>query len=89
MSARTTVYRLLFQALLEMRERGHANGDKVVFHLADLFHNAVLQMENAERDVDDLKFEHVLDFLEQRAKEKGCDDWLATHVQELQAKSTK
>jgi hypothetical protein len=89
MSARVTVYRLLFQALLEMRERGHASGDKVVYHLADLFHNVVLQLEEAEQDVNEIKFEHVLEFLEQRAKEKGCDSWLETHIQELQAKTIR
>lgn len=43
-SASTLVHRLLFHALTEIRDAGHANGDKLVFHLADLFHHAVLQM---------------------------------------------
>jgi hypothetical protein len=89
MSARSTVHRLLFQALLEMRERGHDSGDKVVFHLADLFHNAVLQMEEADQEEDDAKFEQVLEFLQLRAKEKGCDNWLEKQLLELQAKSAK
>ncbi|MCG8449604.1 MAG: hypothetical protein MI725_08500 [Pirellulales bacterium] len=89
MSARSTVHRLLFQALLEIRERGHDSGDKVVFHLADLFHNAVLQMEEAEQENDEDKFEQVLDFLQQRAKEKGCENWVEQQLHEFQAKSTK
>jgi hypothetical protein len=42
-----TVHRLLFRALLEMRSQGHEQRNKLVFHLADLFHNVVLERENA------------------------------------------
>lgn len=48
-SAVETVHRLLFRALLEIRSQGHEQNNKLVFHLADLFHNVVLEMENAVR----------------------------------------
>jgi len=43
------VHRLLFRALLEMRAEGAEQRNKVVFHLADIFHNVVLEMEKAAR----------------------------------------
>jgi len=45
--ASDAVHRLLFRALLEIRAQGDEHRDKVVFHLADIFHNVVLEMEKA------------------------------------------
>src|SRR5712691_4422847 len=63
------VHRLLFEALVEMRAQGHDQKNKVVFHLADLFHNAVLEMENAARGHG--SYEEVLRMVEERAKERA------------------
>ena len=41
------VHRLLFRALIEIRAQGHEQKNQLVFHLADLFHNLVLDMEAA------------------------------------------
>lgn len=73
-SAVETIHRLLFRALLEIRSQGHEEQNKVVFHLADLFHTIVLEMENAAEG--QCTYEEVLNLLEQRAKEKGLDRWL-------------
>ena len=43
-SAVHRVHQLLFRALLEIREQGHEEKNKVVFRLADLFHNAALDL---------------------------------------------
>jgi len=88
MTAKSTVHQLLFQALLEIRERGHESGDSVVYHLADLFHNAVLQMENTEESDSATTFEEVLNFIHQRAKEKGCADWVDSQLNRLETKTT-
>jgi hypothetical protein len=69
------VHRLLFRALLEMRSQGHEQRNKLVFHLADLFHNVVLEMENAAEGR--CTYEDVLKALEERAREKGLDKWLS------------
>ena len=69
------VHRLLFRALVEMRARGHENKDKLVFHLADLFHNVVLEMENSAEGK--TTCDAVLRFIEERATEKGCEKWLS------------
>jgi len=73
-SAVSTVHRLLFQALLEIRAQGHECSNKVVFHLADLFHNVALELENAAEGR--CSYEDVLKFLEERAREKGLARWL-------------
>ena|ERR1700722_20015692 len=68
------VHRLLFDALLEMRSQGHEQKNKVVYHLADLFHQVALQMENAAKG--QCGYEEVLASLQQRARERGCERWV-------------
>jgi hypothetical protein len=80
-SAIETVHRLLFRALLEIRSQGHDEKNKVVFHLADLFHTVVLEMENAAEGR--CTYEDVLKLLEQRAQEKGLDRWLSQSASDL------
>jgi hypothetical protein len=82
--AAKTVHRLLFRALLEMRSQGDEYGDKTVFHLADLFHNVVLELENAAEEK--CTYEEVLSFLMERAKETGCEKWLDANLAQLNAK---
>jgi hypothetical protein len=72
-----TVHRLLFRALLEIRSEGHEHKNKVVFHLADLFHKVVLEMGNAAEG--QCTYEDVLKRLEERAAERGLDKWLRTN----------
>jgi hypothetical protein len=81
MSTKSLVHRLIFDALLEMRERGRETNDAVVFHLADLFHNVALQLDKAETSDD---FDEVLEFLRTRAAETGCDAWLETKLNNLE-----
>jgi hypothetical protein len=52
------VHRLLFRALIEIRAQGYEQKNKLVFYLADLFHNAVLDMEAAAEGR--LTYEEVL-----------------------------
>ena len=88
MSSRSLVHQLLFRALLDMRERGHASGDNAVYHLADLFHNAVLQMEEADEGPESLDdYDQILSFLRTRAKEKGCEEWLDQQLSALEART--
>jgi hypothetical protein len=82
-AALEVVHRLLFRALIEMRAQGHEDKNKVVFHLADLFHNVVLEMENAAEGK--TTYEEVLRLLEQKAKEKGCERWFYSTLTELEA----
>ncbi|MCI0464618.1 MAG: hypothetical protein L0Z62_47435 [Gemmataceae bacterium] len=75
-------HRLLFRALIEMREQGHEQKNKVVFHLADLFHNVVLDMEAAAEGR--LTYEEVLRQLEEKAKEKNCERWLHAALAQIE-----
>jgi hypothetical protein len=76
------VHRLLFRALAEMRAQGFEHNNKVVFHLADLFHNVVLEMKDAAEG--NATYEAVLRFLREKAKEKGCEKWLDSTLAELE-----
>ncbi len=71
------LHRLLFRALLEIRSEGQEHNNKVVFHLADLFHTIVLELECAARG--ECNYEEVLKSLETRANEKGLTRWLGTN----------
>ena len=77
------VHRLLFEALIEMRAQGHDHKNKVVLQLADLFHNVVLEMEDAARGVG--TYEGVLRLLEERVREKGCERWLQHALSQIDA----
>ena len=87
MNASKTVHRLLFQALLEIREQSRVNGDKVSYHLADLFHTVALQLEAAAEGKTNVNYEDILTFLKERAREKGCEEWIEARVSELASRS--
>jgi len=76
------VHRLLFRALIEIRAQGHEQKNKLVFHLADLFHNAVLDMEAAAEGR--LTYEEVFRQLQGKAKEKNCEKWLQAALTEIE-----
>jgi hypothetical protein len=77
------VHRLLFRALIEIRARGHEHKDELVFHLADLFHNVVLEMEAAAEGRS--TYEEALRQLTEKAREKGCERWLELALAEVKA----
>jgi hypothetical protein len=81
-SALELVHRLLFRALIEIRAEGNDQKNKLVFHLADLFHNSVLDMEAAAEGR--LTYETVLQHLEERAQENGCQRWLESALAALE-----
>lgn len=76
------VHRLLFRALIEIRAQGHEQKNKLVFHLADLFHNAVLDMEAAAEGR--LTYDEVFRQLEEKAKEKSCERWLHSALTQIE-----
>lgn len=80
--ARELVHRLLFRALIEIRAQGHEQKNKLVFHLADLFHNTVLDMEAAAEGR--LTYEEVFRQLVEKAKEKNCERWLNSTCTQLE-----
>ncbi|HVC98691.1 MAG TPA: hypothetical protein VND64_33810 [Pirellulales bacterium] len=77
------VHRLLFRALVEIRAQGDEQKNKLVFHLADLFHNTVLDMEAAAEGK--MTYEEVMRQLEEKAKEKSCERWLYPALSQIDA----
>lgn len=68
------IFKALYYALIEMRERGHETGDNVVLHLADLMHNlpgVLAQVARGERTYAEARAS-----LEANADQKGCRAWL-------------
>lgn len=86
MTAEQLVHRLLFQALLEMRSESHESGNKVVFHLADLFHNPSIMMEKAAIGDPNCGYDDVLEFLKKRAQEKGIEKWLEQRMEQIESR---
>jgi hypothetical protein len=84
--ASTLVHRLLFDALTEIRDEGNTAGNKLVFHLSDLFHQAVLQMEQAAEGGGSVSYETVLESLKNAARRKGCGDWIDRHIEQIEAR---
>jgi hypothetical protein len=78
------VHRLLFRALIEIRAEGYEQKNKLVFHLADLFHNTVLDMEAAAEGR--LTYEEVLRRVEERAKEKNCEKWVRSALTQIESR---
>jgi hypothetical protein len=72
---------LLFRSLVEIRAQGAEQKNKLVFHLADLFHNCVLDMEAAAEGR--LTYEEVMQRLEEKAKEKNCQRWLSSTLEQI------
>jgi hypothetical protein len=79
MSDREMVHRLLYFALVEMRDRGRLAKDSVVFHLADLLHNVPLALLKADPASDE-DYERILSSMRQRAQELGCEGWIDQHL---------
>lgn len=75
--AKHLVCEALFTALLDMRIQGHETNDKMVFHLADLFHNVPGMIR---RIGNDWTWQEILQDLEVKAQEKGCSTWLENAI---------
>lgn len=73
-TALAVAHRLLFDALVEIRAAGHDSKNKLVFHLADLFHNAALDLGAAAAG--EMSYEEVLRRLDEKARETRCERWL-------------
>jgi hypothetical protein len=79
------VHQLLHLALLEIRVSAQEGGAKKCFHLADLFHNVPLQLQRVAEGQG--TYEEVLDWIRERAREKGCEQWVETALAAATAKN--
>jgi hypothetical protein len=85
MTALEQVHQLLHLALLEMRVAAQEGGSKKCFHLADLFHNVPLQLQRVAQG--EGTCEEVLAWIRERAREKGCEQWVETALVGMVAKA--
>ncbi|MCI0700574.1 MAG: hypothetical protein L0241_05795 [Planctomycetia bacterium] len=76
------LHRLLYRALIEMREQGRESGNKVVFHLADLFHTTALELGRVAEGQS--SYQSVLRNLEEKAAEKGIEQRLRAAIAEIE-----
>jgi hypothetical protein len=79
-----TVHQLLYYALINIRSEARENGDKVSYHLADLFHNAVVMMGQAAKG--ERSYNEVMAEIMDRAKAKRCEKWVEDHLKRMEAK---
>ena len=79
MMSRETIHRLLYAALIEIRMEAYALQQQHIFLLADLFHNIPLQLERVSQG--EGSYEDILAWLQKRAGEKGCKEWLDTTIE--------
>jgi hypothetical protein len=75
------VFELLALALVELRDRGRENGDKTVFHIADILHNAPIGLMRA--GIDPALGSKVLSSIRERAEKNGCGKWFEVRVYEI------
>ena len=80
MNKKEIIYKLLYEALVEIREEAYTAKLSKTFHLADLFHNVPLSLEKADEASD---YDELMTRITKRASEKGIDDWLKNHVDDL------
>jgi hypothetical protein len=77
---KASLYRLLHDALIEMRYEAHEGRADDVFRLADLFQRLPLQLERMERGEEG--DEEVMRELQTHAERIGLTQWLAHRIQE-------
>jgi len=87
MNASRIVHRLLFQALLQIRDESRSAGARASYHLADLFHNVAVQLEAVAEGKTDITYDDVLTFIKEQARERGWGKWVDDRIGELAARS--
>jgi hypothetical protein len=73
MEDKELIMKLLYQALIEIREEAHSKGDKKIFLLSDLLHNIPLKLTRAVESED---YRVILDYIKVRAESRDMDSWL-------------
>ena len=79
------LHEALYYALLDIRCQGRESNDKAVFHLANLFHNIVIQMGQAA--CGNREYSDVLKHLKETAAATGCQHWLDNVLRQIEKSS--
>jgi hypothetical protein len=75
------LYRLLYLALIDLRAEGHNAENRLMFLLADLFHNVPLQLDRVAQG--ELARDDVLTWLRSRAHGTPIEGRLNLRMQKL------
>ena len=76
------LYRLLSDALIDIRLRGYQSGDKAVFALSDMFHNLPSELDRLEQG--ELSVEDVLKHIRECAqRHDDAEGWLDHRMREI------
>ena len=70
--------KLLYFALIEMRDQGRIHKNSVVFHLADLFHNVPAKLQRAAKG--EISYDEILEEMMDHAKRGGYDSWITNTI---------
>ena len=81
-SSAEVLHRLLYWALLDIREQAAQRSDPITFGIADLLHN--LPSELLLADGCESTYEHLLDELQLQARESGREAWLANTIAQIE-----
>ncbi len=79
-TTRRMLHRLLAYAFIDLRTEGHDNNNKLVFLLADLFHNVPSQLEMVDQG--ECTLDDIMQWLNERAKKNGLEGWLEVRTEE-------
>jgi hypothetical protein len=80
MTNKEKIHRLLTRALIEIRECAHENQPKVVFHLADLFHNLPGYLMTC---TEEMQYGEALNFVRERSAQKGIEKWIDNALRDI------
>lgn len=72
------LYKLLYQTLIEIRERAHEIEDNKIFVLSDMMHNLPLMLMN-----DQSSYEDLFRTIEGKAAGHGAKAWLDNAMRHL------
>ena len=82
MNSKELIYRLIYQALLDIREASYeGKGSHGIFKLADLFHNIPLKLAKITNDNE--AYDDLVADLRDKARLKGYDSWLENCIRQF------
>lgn len=73
MKDKEVLYKLLFELLIQFRERGKELDDKKIFHLSNLFHKIPLKLFNVDNDND---YAEILNYLKSNCRNYDLGLWV-------------
>ena len=84
MDSKKLIYRLIYQAFLDIRsaaQSGDKNANTIAYRLSDVFHIVPLQLNRVEIEGGD--YGKVLLDIKEKAKRAKCDRWLDNVIGQL------